>query len=95
VIDRISNVFDNDDRASVASYVENRESYFQSSAAHSIPEDKKVVFSFQHMTYTIPVKGERKGTEKHAATERRLLHNVSGVVHPGEMMALMGPSGAG
>ena len=99
IMGRISNVFDTDlDRGSVASYVENRESYFHSSAARSLPEDKKVTFSFQNMTYTIPVKGEVGDKNKHmaaAATERQLLCNVSGVVRPGEMMALMGPSGAG
>jgi ABC-type multidrug transport system fused ATPase/permease subunit len=91
--DRVSNVFDSD-RASVASYVENRESLYVSTAKSSIPEDKRVIFSFQNMTYTIHVKGGREGkASSSAAKERELLCEVSGVVRPGEMMALMGPSG--
>lgn len=43
------------------------------------------VFSWQHVNYTVPVKG---GT-------RKLLDNIQGYVKPGTMTALMGESGAG
>lgn len=90
VVDRISNIFESD-RSTMVSYVENRQSYFDVTVARSVPEDKRVTFSFKNITYTIPVNSK----DSTVAQERRLLRNVSGVVKPGEMMALMGPSGAG
>ncbi|KAF8638207.1 hypothetical protein AX16_010553 [Volvariella volvacea WC 439] len=43
------------------------------------------IFSWQHLNYTVPVKGG----------ERKLLDDVSGFVAPGKLTALMGESGAG
>ncbi|OZJ04704.1 hypothetical protein BZG36_02532 [Bifiguratus adelaidae] len=43
------------------------------------------VFSWQHVNYEVPVKGG----------QRQLLNDVSGIVKPGHLTALMGSSGAG
>ncbi|KAG1223416.1 hypothetical protein G6F68_020347 [Rhizopus microsporus] len=42
-------------------------------------------FSWQNINYTVPVKGG----------QLQLLNNVSGLVRPGHLTALMGSSGAG
>ena len=44
-----------------------------------------VTFAFNSITYSVPAKGESK----------KLLNNVSGIVKPGTVLAIMGPSGAG
>ncbi|KAJ3558376.1 hypothetical protein NP233_g11520 [Leucocoprinus birnbaumii] len=44
------------------------------------------IFSWQHLHYTVPIKGE---------DDRTLLNDVSGYVAPGKLTALMGESGAG
>ena len=41
------------------------------------------------MTYKVIVKGAT------TIEEKTILHRITGVVNPGEMLALMGPSGSG
>lgn len=48
--------------------------------------DVKDVFTFQHLSYTVPIGGGKN---------RKLLDDVSGYVRPGKLTALMGESGAG
>ena len=93
MIERISNTF-LIDQGSLATYFENRESTYSVSFRRLIPEDKRVVFSFRNISYTIPLEDPKQKRSIDEA-ERKLLDNVSGFVRPGEMMALMGPSGAG
>lgn len=45
---------------------------------------------FQDVKYKISVKGKKKSD-----AERCILHGISGSVRPGEVLALMGPSGGG
>lgn len=73
----------NAQRGSINSNFENRESYFDIS--RKIAEDKRTTFCFQNIKYTIPVKA--KNTLK--VDQKQLLSNISGVIRPGEMMALM------
>ncbi|RDB26892.1 Brefeldin A resistance protein [Hypsizygus marmoreus] len=44
------------------------------------------IFSWQHITYTVPISGE---------PDKQLLSDVTGYVAPGKLTALMGESGAG
>lgn len=50
----------------------------------SVPE-RSTVFTFRDISYYVP----------HAGQELQLLRNVSGYVEPGQLVALMGSSGAG
>ncbi|KAH9483668.1 ABC transporter G family member [Psilocybe cubensis] len=43
----------------------------------------------------IPIFGRRKGGATEIYTDKVILDNVTGVVKPGQMMAILGPSGAG
>ena len=52
----------------------------------ALPVGEPDVFSWQHVNYTITVKGGK---------ERQLLNSVQGYVKPGTMTCLMGESGAG
>lgn len=45
---------------------------------------------FEDVKYEVSVKGKNK-----CDAERCILHGVSGSVRPGEVLALMGPSGGG
>lgn len=45
---------------------------------------------FEDVKYKVPVKGE-----KISDAEKYILHGISGSVYPGEVLALMGPSGGG
>lgn len=45
---------------------------------------------FEDVTYKVPVKGE-----KTPDANKYVLHGITGLVHPGEVLALMGPSGGG
>lgn len=49
-----------------------------------------VVLQFQDVKYTVALKGE-----KHSDAEKCILQGVSGSACPGEVLALMGPSGGG
>jgi len=44
---------------------------------------------FKDLNYTI----SRKPTKENPAKERVILNNVTGYVHPGELVAIMGPTG--
>uniref|UniRef100_A0A5B7BG54 Putative ABC transporter G family member 22-like n=1 Tax=Davidia involucrata TaxID=16924 RepID=A0A5B7BG54_DAVIN len=48
-----------------------------------------ICLKFEDVKYKIEVKGEKNCAEK------CILHGISGSVHPGEVLALMGPSGGG
>lgn len=50
------------------------------------PAPQTDVFTWQDLSYTVPIKGE---------DDRTLLTNIAGYVAPGKLTALMGESGAG
>lgn len=45
---------------------------------------------FQDVKYKVSVKGVKR-----AGSEKYILNGITGSVHPGEVLALMGPSGGG
>ncbi|KAL4284919.1 hypothetical protein GQ457_16G021420 [Hibiscus cannabinus] len=45
-----------------------------------------ICLKFEDVTYKVPVKGDEN---------KYILHGITGLVHPGEVLALMGPSGGG
>ena len=45
---------------------------------------------FEDVKYKVPVR-----SEKNSDAEKYILHGITGLVHPGEVLALMGPSGGG
>jgi len=47
------------------------------------------MLEFRNLTYTI----SRKPTKDNPSKERVILNKVSGFAHPGEMVAIMGPTG--
>ncbi|MBA0824927.1 hypothetical protein Goarm_021560 [Gossypium armourianum] len=49
-----------------------------------------ICLKFEDVTYKVPVKGE-----KTPDANKYILHGITGLVHPGEVLALMGPSGGG
>ncbi|GMJ14799.1 Arabidopsis thaliana ATP-binding cassette G22, ATP-binding cassette G22 [Hibiscus trionum] len=49
-----------------------------------------ICLKFEDVTYKVPVKDE-----KNTDTNKYILHGITGLVHPGEVLALMGPSGGG
>ncbi|XP_022766301.1 ABC transporter G family member 22-like [Durio zibethinus] len=49
-----------------------------------------ICLKFEDVKYKVPVKGE-----KNSNAEKYILHGITGLVHPGEVLALMGPSGGG
>ncbi|XP_017980768.1 PREDICTED: ABC transporter G family member 22 isoform X1 [Theobroma cacao] len=49
-----------------------------------------ICLKFEDVKYKVPVKGE-----KISDAEKYILHGISGSVYPGEVLALMGPSGGG
>lgn len=55
-----------------------------------LPPEKQVNFKFLDINYTVETMGPNK-----QKLEKNILTNVSGEVHPGQCMAMMGPSGAG
>lgn len=73
----------NSQMGSFHSCIDNRESYFD--VTRKLSEEKRVLFCFQNITYTIPSQSENK----FKGGEKRLLSNISGYIRPGEMMALM------
>ncbi|KAF6163633.1 hypothetical protein GIB67_036093 [Kingdonia uniflora] len=50
-----------------------------------------IFLKFQDVKYKVAVKGRNKSSD----VEKFILHGVTGSVHPGEILALMGPSGGG
>jgi ABC-type multidrug transport system fused ATPase/permease subunit len=51
-------------------------------------------FAFEHISYSVTVT-ETEGKQKGKTYDKELLHDVSGFVKPGQLVALMGSSGAG
>ncbi|KAK8685689.1 hypothetical protein V6N13_041686 [Hibiscus sabdariffa] len=49
-----------------------------------------ICLKFEDVTYKVPVKDGKK-----SETNKYILHGITGLVHPGELLALMGPSGGG
>ncbi|XVE95658.1 hypothetical protein REPUB_Repub02eG0117600 [Reevesia pubescens] len=49
-----------------------------------------ICLKFEDVKYKTPIKGE-----KSSDAEKYILHGITGLVHPGEVLALMGPSGGG
>ncbi|KAL7598532.1 hypothetical protein Lser_V15G21112 [Lactuca serriola] len=75
----------------------------QSSAQTSPPPsifnkvDHPVTLKFQEVVYTIKNKkqGWIKRKKNHEPTEKQILKGITGMVLPGEMLAMLGPSGCG
>ncbi|XP_023762130.1 ABC transporter G family member 9 [Lactuca sativa] len=75
----------------------------QSSAQTSSPPsifnkvDHPVTLKFQEVVYTIKNKkqGWIKRKKNHEPTEKHILKGITGMVLPGEMLAMLGPSGCG
>ncbi|XWS21756.1 hypothetical protein CRYUN_Cryun30bG0081400 [Craigia yunnanensis] len=49
-----------------------------------------ICLKFEDVKFKAPVRGE-----KNSDAEKYILHGITGLVHPGEVLALMGPSGGG
>lgn len=45
---------------------------------------------FEDVKYKVPIRGE-----KNSDADKYILHGITGLVRPGEVLALMGPSGGG
>lgn len=59
-----------------------------------------VRIEWRNLGYAIPIKREKKQTDNHEDGTKTdgfatILHDVSGAAEPGEVVAIMGPSGAG
>lgn len=54
-----------------------------------LPQVRRLKLSWQHLTYTVTTGGSC-GRKK---TEKVVLRDVSGAVNPGQLMAVMGPTG--
>ncbi|KAI3820574.1 hypothetical protein L1987_08122 [Smallanthus sonchifolius] len=59
--------------------------------------DRAVILKFQEVVYTIDTKkqGCLKKNSNNIPTEKQILKGVTGMVLPGEMLAMLGPSGSG
>jgi len=60
-----------------------------------IPSEDQITLSWHDLSLVIDVKKKKGGGEGGPATTKALIDNVSGVIKPGEMVAIMGPSGSG
>ncbi|PPQ88680.1 hypothetical protein CVT25_010114 [Psilocybe cyanescens] len=62
-------------------------------------EQSRASVEWSNLSYTIlgekGIFGSKKGDATEIYTDKVILDNVSGVVRPGQMMAILGPSGAG
>ncbi|KAI3512757.1 hypothetical protein L1887_20076 [Cichorium endivia] len=78
--------------------IEAQSSYEKSSSPSSIfnKVDRPVVLKFQDVVYTIRIKKEgwlKKNDDK--SIDKQILKGVTGMVLPGELLAMLGPSGSG
>lgn len=72
-----------------------------------VPAHQQLALSFHNIDGFVPSMAQKPGTLSRLARkirpsstpakplQRQVLHHLSGVVHPGEVLALMGPSGSG
>merc|ERR1712142_1402784 len=65
-----------------------------------LPTDKRITFSWSNITVEVPQSSNRKfcgllPAKKESAPPKQILRNASGIVRPGEFLAIMGASGAG
>ncbi|XP_020252076.1 ABC transporter G family member 9-like [Asparagus officinalis] len=54
-----------------------------------------MTLKFEDVVYKIKTKTKSNSKTKGTPTERKILKGISGLVLPGEMLAMMGPSGSG
>ncbi|KAI3504472.1 hypothetical protein L1887_25968 [Cichorium endivia] len=57
--------------------------------------DHPVTLKFQEVIYTIKTKKQGWMKKNHELTEKQILKGITGMVLPGEMLAMLGPSGCG
>ncbi|KAI3686273.1 hypothetical protein L1987_79947 [Smallanthus sonchifolius] len=60
--------------------------------------DRAVILKFQEVVYTIDTKKHgclKKNSNNNNPTEKQILKGVTGMVLPGELLAMLGPSGSG
>merc|ERR1712142_468431 len=65
-----------------------------------LPTDKRITFSWSNITVEVPQSSNRKfcgllPSKKKSAPPKQILNKASGIVRPGEFLAIMGASGAG
>ncbi|KAL8215789.1 hypothetical protein R6Q57_022626 [Mikania cordata] len=59
--------------------------------------DRTIILKFQEVVYTIDTKkqGWLKKNSKNSSLQKQILKGVTGMVLPGELLAMLGPSGSG
>ncbi|XP_071702278.1 ABC transporter G family member 9-like [Rutidosis leptorrhynchoides] len=67
------------------------EAQFSSSIFNKV--DRSVKLKFQEVVYTVDIKNQ--GCFKNESIKKQILKGVTGMVYPGEMLAMLGPSGSG
>lgn len=62
----------------------------------SLPKAAEITLAWRDLSKSIVIEqAVSDAKEGVGRSQRQLLHNVNGIVRPGEILALMGPSGSG
>jgi ABC-type multidrug transport system ATPase subunit/ABC-type multidrug transport system permease subunit len=60
-----------------------------------VPESERVTLEWRHITYTEKVRESKKFFSRGKLVTKRILTDVSGIAKPGNLIGIIGPSGAG